>query len=612
MKKNVLRVCLLLSIFAVSLWLLPACQKDLPLQEPEEKEVVSATDPMPFPLDENKDLSTHPGDDFWQYCNGAWNEKTPTPATGAVGGMYSASPVMDERVDALVAEDPSLRRFFELKDNLYANSDVAEAYLTALKARFPAIEDQESAFRTAGRLIMEGMPFVNMSLQNDYKDGKIIGLLGGKGSKYKYAFSELDPAVQQVARWIVEGMGLEPESMYFAENVPSVLSGAASAPVDELALVIQKSWSQYFPYISAELNATLDKQAWTEEFTKEMARALLGYEMSHRFAKKYLSPEVKQYYTDLAGRLIDSFRVRIQQLDWMSETTKRNALDKLNKMLTFVGCPDTWYEDCLPDLSQCQTLVEAVHKLNVANILLYKHLIGTNDVFSNSLIMITQISPGHPIATDLTMVNAFYRREYNCFVILPAVILPPVVRSDISEAYAYGVLSVAAHEITHGFDSEGAQYDAVGRLRNWWTVADNMAFKERQEQLISCFNLLEYDPVGHPGQFTDGRRTLTENIADLGGFHIARDAYIKRLQEQGFTGENFKAQLRKFYESYAALWCIKYSDEKLKFILSDDIHSHCRLRINGIVMNSDMWYDLYDVNRNHILYLPPEKRTYIW
>ena len=133
MKKNVLRVCLLLSIFAVSLWLLPACQKDLPLQEPEEKEVVSATDPMPFPLDENKDLSTHPGDDFWQYCNGAWNEKTPTPATGAVGGMYSASPVMDERVDALVAEDPSLRRFFELKDNLYANSDVAEAYLTRIR-----------------------------------------------------------------------------------------------------------------------------------------------------------------------------------------------------------------------------------------------------------------------------------------------------------------------------------------------------------------------------------------------------------------------------------------------------------------------------------------------
>ena len=310
---------------------------------------------------------------------------------------------------------------------------------------------------------------------------------------------------------------------------------------------------------------------------------------------------------DLEGR-----RERIRQLDWMSGTTRNNALDKLNKMLVFVGCPDTWYEDCLPDLSQCQSLVEAVHKLNVANNLLLKHLIGTTDVFSNSLTLITQQSPGHPIVTDLTFVNAFYRREYNCFVILPAMILPPAIRNDISEAHAYGTLAVAAHEITHGFDSEGAKYDAVGRLRNWWTVADNIAFKERQEQLITCFNLLEYDPVGHPGQFTDGQRTLTENIADLGGMHIARDAYIKRLQEQGFIGENFKAQLRKFYESYADLWCVKYSDEKLDSILSADIHSHCRLRVNGIVINSDMWYDLYEVNRNHILYLPPEKRTHIW
>ena len=84
------------------------------------------------------------------------------------------------------------------------------------------------------------------------------------------------------------------------------------------------------------------------------------------------------------------------------------------------------------------------------------------------------------------------------------------------------------------------------------------------------------------------------------------------LVTMSYLNETFMAQLRKFYESYADLWCVKYSDEKLDSILSADIHSHCRLRVNGIVMNSDMWYDLYEVNRNHILYLPPEKRTYIW
>ena len=112
--------------------------------------------------------------------------------------------------------------------------------------------------------------------------------------------------------------------------------------------------------------------------------------------------------------------------------------------------------------------------------------------------------------------------------------------------------------------------------------------------------------------YTDGRRTLTENIADLGGFLIARDAYIARLQEQGYNGENYKAQLKKFYESYADLYCVQYSKEKLEAILTSDIHSLARLRVNGIVMNTDMWYDLYDVNRDNLLYLPPEKRTYIW
>ena len=607
MRKNASRFCLVISACVASLFLLPACQKEQPVEEP-----VSATDPLPFPLDEKKDLSTQPGDDFWQYCNGTWYANTAKPAAGAVGGLYATEPVINEMVQNLVNEEPSLKRYYELKDNLYANADVAVAYLEAQKARYPHIQDQETAFRTIGRLIMDGMPVMNFTLVNDYKDGKIIGLLGAKGAKYKYAFTDLDSSLQPLARWIAEGMEMNPETLYYAETVPAFLNALSAAPVEELSVFLMRSWTQYYPYVSAELNASLGDGAWTQDYTKEMARAVLGYEMSHRFAKKYVSQELKQYYLDLTQRLIDAFRERIRQLDWMSGTTRNNALDKLNKMLVFVGCPDTWYEDCLPDLSQCQSLVEAVHKLNVANNLLLKHLIGTTDVFSNSLTLITQQSPGHPIVTDLTFVNAFYRREYNCFVILPAMILPPAIRNDISEAHAYGTLAVAAHEITHGFDSEGAKYDAVGRLRNWWTVADNIAFKERQEQLITCFNLLEYDPVGHPGQFTDGQRTLTENIADLGGMHIARDAYIKRLQEQGFIGENFKAQLRKFYESYADLWCVKYSDEKLDSILSADIHSHCRLRVNGIVMNSDMWYDLYEVNRNHILYLPPEKRTHIW
>ena len=213
---------------------------------------------------------------------------------------------------------------------------------------------------------------------------------------------------------------------------------------------------------------------------------------------------------------------------------------------------------------------------------------------------------------DLTMINSFYLQENNAIVIMPALMVPPVIRTDYSEAYQYGTIVLIAHEITHAFDSNGSRFDALGQINNWWTVADKMAFEDEQEKLIQCYNNLEYDPVGHPGEYTDGEFTLAENIADLGGFLIARDAYIKRLQEQGFSGENYNAQLRKFHEAFASTFCMKYSQEKLTSIIEMDNHSHCRLRVNGVVMNTDLWYELYNVNRNNILFLPQERRAHIW
>ena len=353
-------------------------------------------------------------------------------------------------------------------------------------------------------------------------------------------------------------------------------------------------------------------QPWTKEIAALYARGYVAYELSNRLAEKYVSPELKQFFQDMIGRLIDSFRARIEALDWMSETTRANALEKLDNMMVFAGSPDNWYDDCLPDLSECKSLVEAVHKLLCSRSTLYKHLIGTRDVFSFSITKIGMGSDLKPFTPDLAVVNSNYNREFNGIFILPAMMIPPMFKRDASEAYQYAMMAVEAHEITHGFDSNGSSYDANGRIKNWWTVADKMAFEDLQEQIIQCYNLLEYDPVLYPGVFSDGKRTLAENIADLGGFLIARDAYIKRLHEQGFTGENFTAQLKKFHEAYAYLFSTKYSAEKLNVLMTVDFHSHSRLRVNGVVMNTDMWYDLYGVTRDNILYLPPEHRTYIW
>ena len=590
------------SIAAAFLVLALACQKE-PAVSP------SAVDPLPFPPDAGKDLSVDPGDDFWQYCNGTWDKNTPTPATGAVGTMYGASPAMDQMVSEIVAEDPSLNRLFQLKDELYANSDEAMKYYTDLRASYPAPQTREDVFRTVGRLIMDGMSFAGFSLVNDLKDGKLIGMLGISQGTYTYSFAQLEPSLQATVRLIAEGMDMDPETLYFQKEFYEALVDFHDFPMESLSRLLEVSFAQWSPFISEQTNATGFN--WSPEQTRAMARTHACYQLSYRLAQKCITPELKHYYLDMSKRLIESFRNRLLHLDWMSETTRSNALEKLDKMMYFVGCPDNWYPECMPDLSQCKSLMEAVHKLCRANVLLHKKLIGTSDAMSDAITHF-HLNNGIPIANDLTFVNAFYMRGYNSFVILPAMMLPPITNPDASEAYAYGAIVIAAHEITHGFDSEGAKYDSNGRLRNWWTVADNMAFKDRQQKLIQCFNTLEYDPFNFPGKFGNGERTLTENIADLGGFLITRDAYLKRLDEQGFTGENRTAQLKKFYESFAYIWCAKYGPDKLQSILTEDIHSHARLRTNGTVMNSDMWYDLYDVDRNNLLYLPPERRTYIW
>lgn len=592
-----------LSIAAAFFVIVLACQK-------EPVVPTSAVDTLPFPPEAGKDVTVDPGDDFWQYCNGTWDKNTPTPATGGVGTLYSAFPAMDQRVDELVAEDPSLHQFFQLSDQLYANADEAMKYYSALRASYSTPQTREEVFRTVGRLIMDGMPFLGITLANDLKDGKIIGTLGVSTVRYKYSLDQLEPAMQATVRQIAQGMEMNPETLYLQEDTYKVLANLQNVPTEQLASVLELAFAQWSAYVSEETNEAGNN--WKPEYTRAMARCLVCYQLSYRLAQKYITPELKQYYLDMSRRLIESFRGRLLKLDWMSETTRANAIEKLDKMTYYAGCPDTWYPECMPDLSQCKSLMEAVHKLSKANVLLHKKLIGTTDALSDAITYIRVDENGLPLANDLAFVNAFYLRQYNSFVILPAMMLPPVTKPEVSEAFAYGAIVIAAHEITHGFDSEGAKYDCNGRVHNWWTVADNMAFKERQQKLIQCFNTLEFDPLNFPGQFGNGERTLTENIADLGGFMITLDAYLKRLDEQGFTGENRIAQLKKYYEAFAYIWCAKYGPDKLQLILNNDIHSHARLRTNGTVMNTDMWYDLYNVTRDNILYLPTERRTYIW
>ena len=297
----------------------------------------------------------------------------------------------------------------------------------------------------------------------------------------------------------------------------------------------------------------------------------------------------------------------------MSETTKQNAIDKLDNFSLNVTFPDEWHLDCIPALSDCATMVEAMHRLEGCNVRLLTKLIGTNDNFTFDLTMVEHDSSGNEVPLDMTLVNAFYMPDFNSITIYPAMLLPPVMpEGEVSEACYYAVFSIIGHEFTHGFDNKGSMYDKYGKKRNWWTVSDIMNFQDRVENLIRTYNNLEIDPKREPLVFCDGKRTQGENIADLGGFLTALDAYIARLDVQGFTGEKRNEQLRKFYEAYSHIWCIQYGQKSFDYIKNQDVHAPARLRTNGVVMNTDLWYDLYNVDSNNLLYLPLERRAYIW
>ena len=159
---------------------------------------------------------------------------------------------------------------------------------------------------------------------------------------------------------------------------------------------------------------------------------------------------------------------------------------------------------------------------------------------------------------------------------------------------------------------QGSKYDAVGNNRNWWTVADKMEFNARQQKLVNCFNLLEIMPDELPNEYADGVKTLGENTADLGGLLVGWQAYIEKLEREGYNREEMTKQERKFFQAYAEQWRAKYIPQYAKILKEKDEYSLPRERVNGTMMNIDRWYELYDVKFGNNLYLTPDTRARIW
>ena len=323
----------------------------------------------------------------------------------------------------------------------------------------------------------------------------------------------------------------------------------------------------------------------------------MGEALGQLFVKEYFTPATKKRYEELTENVVASFREHIQALDWMSDTTKQKALVKLGKITRKVGYPDKWKD--YSSLSIDRTSYAA----NVMRANEWRYRYEARKL-------------GRPVdRTEWGMTPQTYNAYYNPSnneIVLPAAIfaVPGLLDADADDAiiYGYAGASTIGHELTHGFDDEGSQFDEKGNLRSWWTKSDRRAFDARVKGIVRQFNGYTVLDSLH----INGKATAGENIADLGGIVIGLDAFKKT--EQYKKGEKIGGltPVQRYFLGYALGWQVHQRDERLAQAILTDVHSPAQYRINGPFADVPAFYEAFNVQPTDKLYLPDSARVKIW
>jgi putative endopeptidase len=323
----------------------------------------------------------------------------------------------------------------------------------------------------------------------------------------------------------------------------------------------------------------------------------MGELLGQVYVKKYYSPETKKRYENLVNNMIKAFAVRIKNLDWMGDSTKEKALYKLNKLIKKVGYPDKW-----KDFS----------KLSID-----RNSYARNTINSRVFWFERDINKlGKPVdRTEWNMTPQTYNAYYNPSnneIVLPAAIfiVPGVPDSMLDDAiiYSYAGASTIGHEMTHGFDDQGRLYDENGNLSDWWTKEDEKKFNERTKLMVEQFdNYVVLDSM-----HINGKATLGENIADLGGNVIGFDAFKQTDQYKEGKKINGLTPSQRFWLGYAYSWLGHSRPEALAEQVLTDVHAPNFLRVNGPLSNIKDFYEGFGIKEGDPMWRPPDKRVKIW
>lgn len=321
----------------------------------------------------------------------------------------------------------------------------------------------------------------------------------------------------------------------------------------------------------------------------------VGELLGQVYVEKYFTPDAKKRMKDLVDNLQSVYKSRIEKLDWMSAATKQKAIDKLSAFTKKIGYPDQWkkYDDVEITKDAYYKNLESIAKHD------YKEMVSRVD------------KPVDRKEWGMTppTVNAYYNPSFNEIVFPAGILQFPFFDKDADDAINYGAIgAVIGHEMTHGFDDQGSQYDKDGNLKVWWTPEDAAKFKAKTQAVAGQYDKFTVLDNLH----VNGNLTLGENLADIGGVAIAYEAFKNTPEGKGDKKIDGFTPDQRFFLSFAQVWRIKMRDESTRMHISTDPHSPALYRVNGPLSNTDAWYKAFNIKPGDKLYRPENERAKIW
>lgn len=492
-------------------------------------------------------------------------------------------------------------------ENDEATQKIREAYKQYIVKMFRLVGDDEATAQKK----MEAVFNIEMRIAKASKS--MVELRDPEANYHKMTFNQLlndYPGIDWSTLLLCSGFpAISYVDMGQPENIREIEKLMADTPIeDQKAYMAFKVIENASGQLSDDFrNATFDfygrVMSGTTQDRARWKRAIgavqgvLGEAVGKMYVEKYFPASSKERMIQLVRNLQKSLGERIKEQKWMSKETQEKALEKLNTFYVKIGYPDTWmdYSGLTIDPSKSY----------------FENLCQASAFITDYYIQKDVNKPVDRTRWQMTpqTINAYYNPTTNEICFPAGILQPPFFNPEADDAANYGAIGVViGHEMTHGFDDQGSQFDKDGNLKNWWTEADRKNFEARTKVMADFFSKIEV----LPGLYANGQLTLGENIADHGGLNIAFQAFKEATaanplpEKDGFTPE------QRFFLAYAKVWIDNIRDEEIRNRTKNDPHSLGRWRVNGALPHIDAWYKAFNISKKDPLYVPAKQRVDVW